>query len=202
MNQMFKQYSGELVREFDIEIKFNDIESICTETFEDIYVFTPKNSENYLAQETKDLFERAKLKFERLLILSYPPGRIGPIHIDGFAAPQRPSLNVILTEESTGFIEYFNVNTDSEIFQITRVVSKRDGMNDNYEPTKRSVTILKHDQCEKIDSFKFSTKPTLIRIDMPHRVINDNKNMCRHIVIMRFLNDTYDEVKQKLLNII
>lgn len=198
---MLKRYGGELFHEFDFNITFNNIESICTETFESICVFTPENQDDYITEETKQIFQKAGLEFKRLFVFSYPPGKTGPIHIDGDITDEwRPSFNVVLTEESKGFIEYFDINTSDEIITETRKVTEHTDRYEKYQPTNRTVTLFEDHQCERIATIECSTKPTLIRTDIPHRIIN-NTDKWRHIVIMRFTNTSYLDVKEKLLSV-
>lgn len=187
-----------MYNKLNIPIKFNNISELCYETYEGVTPFPIKDIEKYVSVETLDMFKKSGLQIKNAIIFTYPPNSDCKIHVDGdvtqFVGREIGCLNVVVTKSEDWYIEWFKLSGWSEPDIRTRVVNEID--NDSYDSIKRSVTYYYQPTGEVFERTTFMS-PTLIRIDIPHRVVNTG-NDWRHCISFRFTDQDYNTILNKL----
>lgn len=128
-----------------------------------------------LSQETKNYFEDMNLLEDALgLIMITPPQKSIPLHTDvsshGINDTPRGAFNVMLDDYDQWAFEYYDyVFTGKEPFIPSRVSSDI-----RYSTSKgyAGATLLDINKGKLIKSFTFKDKFSLIRVDVPHRIVN------------------------------
>lgn len=173
-----------LFKEINIPIELNQ-KYIIPELTENYRILTYRNFSSILSNRTIDLLFNLSCEVKEVQLFSGSPKNIFAIHIDGHIEKTNVptgALNFVISKSNHWIMQWFTT---------TESLDKKVIFNDNVP-----YTSLNTENCKLITSYK-SSNPFLVRVDIPHRVVNFS-TIVRHCISIRFKNNNFD----RLLNIL
>jgi hypothetical protein len=179
---------------FDIKLKINLNELQLSDNWSAIKHV--KDVTKLFDDITLNFFESKCLSVTHSNIFYLPPNAVSLLHTDGDLKNSFPygALNFVLGNYIDWSMNWYDYPKNANY----KPVYKKYGVNGVENTTNITSTILDVEEATLITSHTF-VNPCLVRVDIPHKVINFGK-LPRYAVTIRFTDTDYYGILKKLLN--
>jgi hypothetical protein len=135
---------------------------------------------------TLNTFKRIGLEVREVQLFMSPPNFVGAIHIDGHCySSQNSCINYIDPINRHWAMQWFNCNG-------------ADALVGQYNQRGRRYLAPNIEDCTESMSCNFDT-PTLLKVGVPHRVVNLSSNLSRFCFSFRFYVSDYDTIREAMI---
>jgi hypothetical protein len=140
--------------------------------------------DHVLSRDTLNLLQSLDCEVREIQLFSSMPMQNFQIHIDGHGSDNGlGAINLVINNNTKWKMEWFTRLNDTE---LEKLVSSG----------TTSYMKLKENECKFLSSHQ-TNGPFLVRVDIPHRIVN-NDITPRHCISIRFLNNDFE----RLVNIL
>lgn len=135
--------------------------------------------EKILFKEDIEYFENIGCKIREINLFYTKPMSSSIIHIDGFNTDRAIGAvnKVLLDQHSNWEMQWFTIKNKKKLDQLIS------SGNTAFMP-------LDENDCELFEKCNYNNQPYLVRVDVPHKIVNLSNNT-RYCISIRFINNDF-----------